>query len=166
MPKIAERAPLLALSVDRTGSKPMHRQLFDQIRDAILNGRLAPGHRMPSSRSLAGDLAVSRNTVLIAYDQLLAEGYTEGKVGAGTRVSKILPDDVLQARAVSRLPADAGNGRARLSRSGQNVLSGSMRSTSSRRHRRSVRDYRKSTGFPRTPGAAWSPSSGGIRRAV
>jgi GntR family transcriptional regulator/MocR family aminotransferase len=57
------------------------------------------GLRLPSTRALAGDLGVSRNTVVTAFDQLLAEGYVESRVGRGTRVSHTLPDHLLHARA-------------------------------------------------------------------
>ena len=106
MPQAADRVPLLMLAVDRDSSAPMHRQVFDQIRGAILDGRLAPGHRLPSTRALANELEVSRNTVLAAYDQLLAEGYTEGQTGSGTRVSNVLPEDVLAARTQALQGAD------------------------------------------------------------
>lgn len=107
MPQIPDRAPLLMIAVDRPSDVPMHRQVFDQIREAILGGRLAPGRRLPSTRALADELAVSRNTVLAAYDQLFAEGYTEGEIGSGTRVSRVLPEDVLAARtaAQKRIPS-------------------------------------------------------------
>ena len=54
-------------------------------------GRLAPGSRLPATRSLAADLGVGRNTVLSAYDQLHAEGYLDGRVGSGSFVSAELP---------------------------------------------------------------------------
>ncbi|WNJ98349.1 PLP-dependent aminotransferase family protein [Thalassospiraceae bacterium LMO-JJ14] len=101
MPQISDHAPLLMIAVDRDSAVPMHRQVYDQIRDAILGGRLAPGRRLPSTRALAVELSVSRNTVLAAFDQLFAEGYTEGHVGSGTRVSRVLPEDVLAARTLS-----------------------------------------------------------------
>lgn len=101
MPQAADRAPLLMVSVDRQSSVPMHRQIYDQIRDSILGGRLSPGRRLPSTRALAKELKVSRNTVLSAFDQLFAEGYTEGQIGSGTQVSRILPEDVLAARSSS-----------------------------------------------------------------
>ncbi|MFB0952155.1 MAG: PLP-dependent aminotransferase family protein, partial [Rhodospirillales bacterium] len=99
MPQAADRAPLLMVSVDQQSPVPMHRQIYDQIRDTILGGRLSPGGRLPSTRALADELKVSRNTVLSAFDQLFAEGYTEGQIGSGTQVSRILPEDVLAARA-------------------------------------------------------------------
>lgn len=120
MPQAADRAPLLMIAVDRTTSTPMHRQVFDQIREAILGGRLAPGRRLPSSRALADEIGVSRNTVLAAYDQLFAEGYTEGQVGSGTTVSRVLPEEVLAARAAKRPPV--GGEGAGLSNAGRALL--------------------------------------------
>src|SRR5262245_6301515 len=63
----------LALSLEEHGPLPLHRQLYAQLRRAILEGRLAAGSRMPSTRALAAQLRLSRNTVSGAYDQLLAE---------------------------------------------------------------------------------------------
>ncbi len=77
---------------------PLHRQLYDGLRMAILAGRLSAGARLPATRALAAELHVSRNTVLDAYAQLLAEGYVEGKIGSGTYVSRALPDDLLHVR--------------------------------------------------------------------
>ena len=56
-------------------------------REALRSGRLAPGTRLPSSRALARDLGLARNTVAAAYGQLVAEGWLEGRQGAGTRVA-------------------------------------------------------------------------------
>ena len=57
------------------------------LRDALRDGRLPPGTRLPSSRALARDLGLARNTVAAAYAQLVAEGWLEGRQGAGTRVA-------------------------------------------------------------------------------
>jgi GntR family transcriptional regulator/MocR family aminotransferase len=76
----------------------LHRQLYDQVRELVLSGRLAPGARLPSSRGLARDLGCGRNTVVMAYDQLLSEGYLEGRHGSGTYVSRVLPEERLTAR--------------------------------------------------------------------
>lgn len=62
------------------------------MRQAILGGQRVAGERLPASRNLARSLGVSRNVVLMAYDQLQAEGYVEGRVGAGTFVAATLPD--------------------------------------------------------------------------
>ena len=101
--------PFISLQVDRRSATPLHRQLYQELRDAVLAGRLSPGARLPSTRSLADDLAVSRNTAAAAFDQLLAEGYLEGKVGSGTYVARSLPEDLLQVGrgrlTAARLPA-------------------------------------------------------------
>ncbi len=85
----------LLLSVNRSSAVPLHRQVYDGLRQAILEGRLRPGERIPSSRALAAELAVSRLPVLTAFEQLLHEGYLVGRVGSGTFVSNALPDDLL-----------------------------------------------------------------------
>jgi GntR family transcriptional regulator / MocR family aminotransferase len=82
-------APLIA--IDRAAAKPLHRQIYDAYRAAIVERRLRPGQRIPSTRVLAGELGVSRFPVLNAYAQLLAEGFFEGRIGAGTVVSNALP---------------------------------------------------------------------------
>jgi len=64
------------------------------VRRAIVDGILTPGARLPSSRTLAEDLGVSRTTTLLAYDQLLAEGYLASRQGSGTFVARELPDDL------------------------------------------------------------------------
>lgn len=94
-----DKSPLLPVAINRDEDTPLHRQVFDQMRDAILSGRLTPGWRLPSSRALSEELSVSRNTILAAYDQLFAEGYTEGKIGSGTCVSRVLPEEVLATRS-------------------------------------------------------------------
>ncbi|MCS0637065.1 PLP-dependent aminotransferase family protein [Streptomyces sp. LP05-1] len=62
--------------------------LMDALRDAVRNGRLAPGTRLPSSRSLAADLGIARNTVADAYAELVAEGWLTARQGSGTRVAE------------------------------------------------------------------------------
>lgn len=89
----------------------MYAQVYAGYRDAILDGRLPPGQRLPSTRSLAQELAVSRITVVTAFQQLLAEGYLEGRVGAGTFVSSAFAARVV--RAPHRAPAP---GRRRVPR--------------------------------------------------
>jgi GntR family transcriptional regulator/MocR family aminotransferase len=82
------------VAVDRTLSTPLHRQIYDGFRSAILEGRLRPGQRIPSTRVLAAEIRVSRFPVLNAYAQLLAEGYLESRIGAGTVVSSSLPEQL------------------------------------------------------------------------
>jgi GntR family transcriptional regulator/MocR family aminotransferase len=96
------------LWIDRASSQPLHRQLYERYREAILEGRLRTGERLPSTRGLARELGVSRMPVLQAFEQLLAEGYFEARVGAGTFVAVSLPD--LAPRAPER--GDGANPRA------------------------------------------------------
>ena len=74
--------PIILAPAD-TG-EPLHRRLYFALRDAILDGRLAEGVRLTSSRALAAQMGLARNTVLAAYDQLTAEGFVEARPGSGT----------------------------------------------------------------------------------
>ena len=82
------------ITVDRKAAKALHTQIYDAYRTAIVTGSLRPRQRIPSTRVLATELGVSRFPVLNAYAQLLAEGYFESRVGAGTVVSSLLPDQL------------------------------------------------------------------------
>ncbi len=86
----------LTLSMDRNSPIPLHHQVYEELRCAILTGRLGPGDRVPSSRSLSRSLAISRTTVTQGYEQLLSEGYLETRSGSGTFVCVQLPDKLLQ----------------------------------------------------------------------
>jgi GntR family transcriptional regulator / MocR family aminotransferase len=94
MPKLATFLPL-SLSAPSPGM-PLYRWFYGELRSAILEGRLAPGARLPATRDLAREYKLSRATVVTAFEQLKSEGYVEGKVGAGTYVSQVLPEDLLQ----------------------------------------------------------------------
>jgi GntR family transcriptional regulator/MocR family aminotransferase len=74
--------------------------LYDWFRQAITSGQLRPGQRLPSTRNLAAELKISRMPVLGAFDQLLAEGYLETFVGAGTRVARSIPDEMASPPAM------------------------------------------------------------------
>lgn len=87
----------LAIALDTNSSLPLHQQLYQELRQAILNGRLSPGVRIPSTRSLAKSLGVSRTTVTQSYEQLLSEGYLTTFLGSGTFVCAQLPDDLLHS---------------------------------------------------------------------
>ena len=76
------RLSLDILSVDRASDDPMHRQIYAALRRFILDGQIAAHTLLPSTRSLAEDLKVGRNTVIAAYDQLLAEGFIEARAGS------------------------------------------------------------------------------------
>jgi GntR family transcriptional regulator / MocR family aminotransferase len=79
--------PELLLRLDRDSGLPLRSQLEDAIRDAIRDGRLQPGERLPSSREFARDLGVSRGLVQECYGQLLSEGYLDSQVGSATKVA-------------------------------------------------------------------------------
>ena len=87
------------LHVSLDGPGDLTGKVYGQIRTAIVDGRLSAGERLPSSRELADRLAVSRNTVGVAYDRLAAEGFVRAQVGAGTFVTDERPH-----RAVDRRP--------------------------------------------------------------
>lgn len=92
---------------------PLYQQIERQVREAILSGMLRPGSRLPSIRELAVQLNVARITVATAYEQLAAEGYVEGRVGAGTIVAAELPTWLLVQRRsqAHRRRATSGAGR-------------------------------------------------------
>jgi GntR family transcriptional regulator/MocR family aminotransferase len=77
---------------------PLYRQVYEGLRQAMLEGRLRSGEPLPSTRTLARDLGVSRNTVLLAFDQLGAEGYIEGAARSATRVAHHMPNELSAPR--------------------------------------------------------------------
>lgn len=83
---------VLALNPGDAGDTPMFLQIARALSEDMRRGRLAPGARLPGSRTLADSLAVHRNTVIAAYGALLAEGWIEAHHGRGTYVSRALPD--------------------------------------------------------------------------
>ncbi|HYW20811.1 MAG TPA: PLP-dependent aminotransferase family protein [Nodularia sp. (in: cyanobacteria)] len=90
----------LAIALNSNSSLPLHQQLYQELRQAILNGRLSPGVRIPSTRSLAKFLGISRTTVTQSYEQLLSEGYLTTILGSGTFVCAQLPDDLLHSTPI------------------------------------------------------------------
>jgi len=94
----------LALSVDRGSATPLHMQISAQLRAFVLAGRVAPGARLPSTRALAAELGVARSTAVLAAEQLAAEGYVEGRAGAGLFVSTRLPEPSCPAPPPRRPP--------------------------------------------------------------
>jgi GntR family transcriptional regulator/MocR family aminotransferase len=103
----------MPIDLDRSSTRSLQEQLYGKVRDLILSGRLAAGARLPSSRELAVDLGISRNTVLCAYDWLKNEGYLDVLNNAGVFVSRIIPDQCITdgSRKAGQSPA-AANGPA------------------------------------------------------
>ncbi len=105
------------------GEGLLYQQVYRGVRAEILSGKLAAGARLPSTRTLAADLGISRNVAMLAYDQLLDEGYALARTGSGTIVAPTLPEE--WTGMVS--PAGAGLGKSRrteprLARSGARAL--------------------------------------------
>src|SRR5579884_3154326 len=125
MPK---RTPLIHVGIIIDGSSPVpfHRQLYDHLRASILSGQLQAGTRLPSTRALAQDLGISRNTVTTAYDQLLAEGYIESRVGHGTTVVPLLPEHLINVAPTHAAPLSATPAHPQLSQRGQLIASASF----------------------------------------
>jgi GntR family transcriptional regulator / MocR family aminotransferase len=103
-------ANLYAWQLIRSGDAPLFRQIYQQLRSAILSQDLRPGTKLPSTRQLALQLKVSRSAVVSAYEQLLAEGYASGKVGSGSYVSSDLPEPV-EGRSSKRSKRSAAAAR-------------------------------------------------------
>jgi len=92
MPRRSGNTELVPLHVDRKRGEPLHRQVYRDLVQLILSGRLRSAARVPSSRMLAEELGVARNTVLLALEQLHSEGYVETRHGSGTYVVHDLPE--------------------------------------------------------------------------
>jgi GntR family transcriptional regulator / MocR family aminotransferase len=111
---MARAAMELALAADRGAPGPLTSQIAEQLRDALTDGRLATGERLPSTRALADLLGVSRTVVTGAYTQLFAEGWIEGRHGSGTYVAegthgaRAAPGIPVVSDTRSGAPADGG----------------------------------------------------------
>jgi GntR family transcriptional regulator/MocR family aminotransferase len=131
LPRNTTRGLNIRRALNPSASIPLHRQLYEQLRASILGGQLLAGSRLPSTRALAAEIGISRNTVLAAFEQLHAEGYLQGRLGSGTYVARELPDELLTAGSqtpattASRLAAPGTGGPARrLSERGERIAAG------------------------------------------
>jgi DNA-binding transcriptional MocR family regulator len=97
----------LGLNVDPMAAEPLYQQIFDRIADRIRSGAFPAGFRLPPSRALAGALGTNRNTVVRAYEELLAAGFVESTVGRGTFVARSQPRTIDRS-APAGGPADPG----------------------------------------------------------
>ena len=153
---LAEMARLNTAAKPGQATLPLNRQLYEALRRAMLDGKLGAGERLPSSRDLAQDLGVSRNTVMAAISQLTVEGYLVSHVGSGTFVADSVqalrtpPSSVRQSRqpmpqrpavqTAATAPSDPPDSPGGLSARGQALA-----------HRFSARELEVQ---PFTPGAA------------
>jgi GntR family transcriptional regulator / MocR family aminotransferase len=95
-------ADLYAWQLDRASRTPLARQIYMQVRIAVLSGALRAGTRVPSSRAMASMLGVARASVVAAYEQLIAEGYVESRHGSGTFISGDVAGLAVRRRAAPR----------------------------------------------------------------
>ena len=105
---------------DRDDPMPLQEQIAGFFRSAVSDGRLGPGARLPSSRTLADQLGVARNTVSLAYERLAAEGYVEGRRGGGTRIAVDLPDLAVPPPSPDKIGAPIAT--PRLSRAAETMM--------------------------------------------
>ena len=121
---------LAGVRFDPSSKVPLHRQIYGALREVILERRVRAGMRLPSTRALAAELGVSRTTVVIAFDQLMSEGYITGREGSGTFVADSIPDELLRVRAQSARKARQPLSARTLSRRGA-LLASTLSSFSS-----------------------------------
>jgi GntR family transcriptional regulator/MocR family aminotransferase len=95
MPKQIEELPLVAIHLNFKLKIPLYKQLYTALRGAILSGNLKGGQKLPGTRTFSNELKISRNTVVLAFEQLMIEGYIKGRVGAGTYVTNDIPGKFL-----------------------------------------------------------------------
>src|SRR4026207_113689 len=118
------RGSLPAIAIERSAAKPLYPPIYDAYREAIVARHLTAGQRVASTRALATALNISRIPVLTAFDQLLAEGYFESRMGAGTFVSSTLPGHA----GFHKRPAARPGTRSLGTRSIASSTAGSLRS--------------------------------------
>ncbi|MDE2052121.1 MAG: winged helix-turn-helix transcriptional regulator, partial [Gammaproteobacteria bacterium] len=110
-------APVTLALRPRAAGATLLRWLYDEIRLAIVEGRLTPGARLPSTRSVAQQYRLARGTVVAAFDHLIAEGYIQGNVGSGsfvrdmTSMSSTGSANRTRARASAATPSLSARGR-------------------------------------------------------
>ena len=104
MPSITPPLSFNPAGIELDRRQGLTRQLYEALRQRVLDGRLAGGTRLPASRDLAGALSISRNSVVRAYDQLYAEGFIEGRVGDGTYVASLPTPKKLSTNVSTGLP--------------------------------------------------------------
>lgn len=103
----------LLIVVDRSSPRLLQLQLYDELRRLILSGAVASGQRLPSSRKIAEQLELARNTVVLAYERLLVEGYVVSREKAGFFVNDRLPDAAMLIRN-GHVQETSSNGRIRV----------------------------------------------------
>ncbi|NEU99597.1 PLP-dependent aminotransferase family protein [Bradyrhizobium uaiense] len=123
MPKTAVTGTIISLGIDKASHVPIYRQISDRLREAVSQGRIIAGTKLPSTRIMADELGVSRNTVLQVFDTLINEGLLASRVGDGTYVTDDVqkqdgmgPHSSIQETAASNYPFRS------ISRRGRNLV--------------------------------------------
>jgi GntR family transcriptional regulator/MocR family aminotransferase len=98
MPRRAKATQRPEIKLDATLPMPLYKQLYERLRGTILTGQLERGAPLPSTRALASELGISRTTTILAYEQLVLEGYLESRKGQGTVVARDLPTTLLHTQ--------------------------------------------------------------------
>ncbi|MEO8578560.1 MAG: PLP-dependent aminotransferase family protein, partial [Gemmatimonadales bacterium] len=119
--KRATKTVIAMIPLDTARAEPLQEQIYARIREDIVGGKLLPGDRLPSTRVLAADLDVSRNTVMAAFEKLRLEGYVVGEVGGGTYVADVLPDSTLAPAISAAQPRSESARKPRLSERGRTL---------------------------------------------
>lgn len=123
---MAKRAVIGAqpkIVLNQEAQTSLYKQLYERLRAQILTGQLEAGVRLPSTRRLASELGVSRNTAALAYELLLLEGYIESRVGDGSRVARLQPESLSNVSGSARkLFATGSSGQAAANQTSQRQL--------------------------------------------
>jgi GntR family transcriptional regulator/MocR family aminotransferase len=109
--------------LDPTVAVPLHRQLYEGLRSAILRGQLQAGARVPSTRAFARELGISRATVQLSFEQLMAEGYLQGRAGSGTYVAATFPPESVEQPVQDAPPGHPSSAGRSVSARGNRWLS-------------------------------------------
>jgi GntR family transcriptional regulator/MocR family aminotransferase len=146
----------VVLELSRDGGRPAYQRLAEAIREGILSGRFRPGEKLPPTRTLASSLTLARNTILEAYEQLIAEGYLSARHGSGTFVAADLPDRAFRAPRATPTRPQASALDGILSTFGGRVVNGEVWTHFRRDEGRSIYEFRYGTpSFEEFPIDAW-----------
>src|SRR5260370_14671934 len=96
MSKQSRQISLPFIRIDKKSARPLYEQLYDGIREAILKGYLQPNDRLPATRLIAEEWGISRNVVVLAFEQLILEGYLHSRSGSGGFVAGDIPGTPLR----------------------------------------------------------------------
>jgi GntR family transcriptional regulator/MocR family aminotransferase len=136
----------IVIEIAADASRPAYQRLAEAIRTGILEGRFRAGDRLPPTRQLATSLSLARNTILEAYEQLLAEGYLVARHGSGTFVAPDLPDRAFEPAVAPSIEAPAMPAdTVALSSFGRRVVTGEVQASMQRDEGRMEFEFRYGT---------------------